>query len=283
MDKYIQTNGIQLHALDYPGEEPTLVYLPGLTANAHLFSGVAQAGLTPRFRILGLDLRGRGSSDKPESGYTMADHAADLIGVLDAEGIAKATLVGHSFGGLLSMYMAATHPDRVERIVIIDAAKSAASQEVAEMIRPSLARLGVVLPSVDVYLAAVKQMPYLDGWDDSLEAYFRADMHVNEDGTARANASATAIGAAIDGVLAEDWDAIINRITCPAILINATEPYGPPGSPPVVSEADARKTAVQLANCQYVHVPGNHITMVFGENAKNVADAILNFITPETL
>lgn len=283
MDKYIKTNGIQLHALDYPGDGSTLIYLPGLTATAYLFDGVAQSGLTPRFRILGLDLRGRGRSDKPESGYTMADHAADVIGVLDAEGITRATLVGHSFGGLLSLYLAANHPDRVERIVIIDAAKSAASQEVAEMIRPSLDRLGVVLPSADVYIAAIKQAPYLDEWNDSLEAYFRADMQVNADGTVQAHASAQAIGAVIDGILEEDWDAIINGVSCPAILINATEPYGPPGSPPIVTEAQARETAVQMQNCQYVHVPGNHITMVFGENAKNVADAIMKFISAETV
>ena len=283
MDKMINTNGIQLHALDHSGGEPTLVYLPGLTANAHLFDGVAQAGLSPCFRILALDLRGRGLSDKPDSGYTMADHAADVIGVLDAEGIGQATLVGHSFGGLLSMYMAANFPNRIAQIVIIDAAKSATDPKVAEMIRPSLDRLGVTLPSVGAYLAAMKQMPFLDGyWDDTLEAYFRADMRVNDDGTAQAHATPQAIGAAIDGILAEDWEAIINGIRCPALLINATGPYGPPGSPPIVAAEDARETAGQIANCQYIHVPGNHVTMVFGENAKHVAQAISEFILGES-
>ncbi|MCP4357418.1 MAG: alpha/beta hydrolase [Chloroflexi bacterium] len=279
-EKYIQTNGVLLHALDHPGGEPTLVYLPGLTANARLFDGVAQAGVTPRFRILALDLRGRGLSDKPESSYTMADHAADVIGVLDAEGIEQATLVGHSFGGLLSLYLAANYPDRVERIVIIDAAKAAADPKVAEMIRPSLDRLGTVLPSVDAYIAAMKQMPFLDDlWDDSLEAYFQADMQVNDDGTAQAHATPAAIGAVIDGILEEDWEAIINGVICPAVLINATDPYGPPGSPPILTETDARETAAQMANCQYIHVPGNHVTMVFGKNAKQVAKAITEFIT----
>ena len=278
-EKMIPTNSIQLHALDHPGGEPTLVYLPGLTANAYLFEGVAQAGLSPRFRILALDLRGRGLSDKPESGYTMADHAADVIGLLDAERIEQATLVGHSFGGLLSMYLAANYPDRVTRIIIIDAAKSATDPKVAEMIRPSLDRLGVTLQSVDAYLAAMKQMPFLNGyWDDSLEAYFQADMLVNNDGTVQAQSTPQAIGAVIDGILAEDWEAIINGIRCPALLINATDPYGPPGSLPIVTEEDARETAVQITHCQYIHVPGNHVTMVFGENAKHVAQAILEFV-----
>ena len=279
MDKMIQTNGITLHAVDHPGGEPTLVYLPGLTANAHLFDGVLQAGIGGKYRVLALDLRGRGLSDKPENAYTMDDHARDVLGVLDAEGIAKATLVGHSFGGLLSMFFAATYPERVERIVIIDASKASTHPQVAEMIKPALARLGQTLPSVDAYLAAMQQAPYLHGlWDDSLEAYFRADMKVNADGTAQAHSTPEAIGAVIDGIIAEDWNRIVSHVQCPAILINATEPYGGEGSPPLVPEDDARETAVLIPNCQYKHVPGNHVTMVFGENAQFVAQAISEFL-----
>ena len=85
MDRFIRTNGIQLHYLEHPGDGPSTVLLPGLTANAHAFDGLVQAGLSPRFHTLALDLRGRGLSDAPEYGYTMADHAADVLGLLDAE------------------------------------------------------------------------------------------------------------------------------------------------------------------------------------------------------
>lgn len=282
MDKMIETNGITLHAVDHPGGEPTLVYLPGLTANAHLFDGVLAAGIGGKYRVLALDLRGRGLSDKPENAYTMDDHAKDVLGVLDAEGIDKAILVGHSFGGLLSMFFAATYPERVEHIVIIDASKASTHPRVAEMIKPALARLGQTLPSVDAYLAAMQQAPYLHGmWNSALEAYFRADMNVNEDGTAQAHSTPEAIGAAIDGIVALDWDTIVPNVQCPAILLNATEPYGGASSPPLVSEADARETAVLIPNCQYKHMPGNHVTMVFGDNAKFVADAIIEFIKNE--
>ncbi|MGH9962063.1 MAG: alpha/beta fold hydrolase, partial [Pyrinomonadaceae bacterium] len=59
-DRFAQVNGIRLHYLDHPGNEPALVFLPGLTANAHCFDGLIKAGLSPRFRVLALDLRGRG-------------------------------------------------------------------------------------------------------------------------------------------------------------------------------------------------------------------------------
>ena len=79
MAHFVQTNNIQLHYLSHPGEGPTLVLLPGLTANAHAFDGLIQAGLSPRYRVLALDLRGRGLTDKPTTGYSMADHAADSL------------------------------------------------------------------------------------------------------------------------------------------------------------------------------------------------------------
>lgn len=278
MERFIDTNHITLHTLEHPGGEPTLVFLPGLTANAHSFTAVAEH-LSPLYRVLALDLRGRGQSSKPAYGYTLAEHAADILGVLDAEGISQATLVGHSFGGLLGMYMAANFPQRLRRLVIIDISKAATHPGTLELIKPSLDRLGRTLPSVEAYLAAMRQMPFFeDAWDRYVEAFYRADMRVNEDGTAQAHSTPEAIGAAVEGIIGQDWDDIFSRIHCPALLLNATAPYGPPGAPPLVPAEAARETVDLIANCRYVHVPGNHITLLFGPNAKEVANAIKEFI-----
>ena len=207
----------------------------------------------------------------------MADHAADVLGVLDALGLATAVPVGHSFGGLLAYYLAARHPDRIERLVAIDAAKAATHPNVVEMIKPSLARLGQVLPSVDAYLEAMKQMPFFKGqWDEHIEAYYRADLRINEDGTAQARSTPEAIAAVIDGVVSEDWEGIFAAITQPTLLINATEPYGPAG--PLVTRDQAEETVGLLGNGRYVHVPGNHVTMIFDDNALHVVKAINQFV-----
>ncbi len=63
--------------------------LPGITANLHNFDGLIDAGLAPRFRVVALDLRGRGLSDKPAQGYSIPEHAADVIGVLDGLGLSE--------------------------------------------------------------------------------------------------------------------------------------------------------------------------------------------------
>lgn len=278
------TNGIRLHYLDHGAAAegaPPLLLLPGLTANAHAFDGLVQAGLTARFRGLALDLRGRGASDKPESGYTMADHAADVIGLLDALSLAQVVPVGHSFGGLLALYLAAHFPQRISRLVILDAALSAASPRTREQIRPALARLGQVYPSWEEYLALIKQAPYLAGWewDPTVESYYRADVQTNPDGTVQARAHPTHIAAAIEGVLAEDWRAILAAVRQPVLLIQAPGPYGPPEAPPIVSAEQAAETAAILADCRLIQAPGNHMTMLYGPGAHTIVAAIDSFAT----
>jgi len=112
IDQYAPVNGIRLHLADHSGGEPPIVLLPGITANLHNFDGLLDAGLAPRFRAIALDLRGRGLSDKPAQGYSIAEHAADVIGVLDHLGLEQVVLGGHSFGALLTAFIAARYPQR---------------------------------------------------------------------------------------------------------------------------------------------------------------------------
>ncbi|MEZ4320565.1 MAG: alpha/beta hydrolase [Myxococcota bacterium] len=72
-------------------------------------------------RVWLYDLRGHGRSGRPATGYRLEDHVAELLGLLDAEGLDRVTLVGHSFGGTLALAFAQTHPGRVEGLVLLDA------------------------------------------------------------------------------------------------------------------------------------------------------------------
>src|SRR5436190_12446655 len=102
VSNFIKTNGIKLHYLDYRGTGPVLVLLHGLTANAFAFEGLMAAGLGQHFRVITVDLRGRGLSDKPLWGYSIHLHAKDIIGLLDHLQLKSVFIGGHSFGGLLS-------------------------------------------------------------------------------------------------------------------------------------------------------------------------------------
>ena len=281
VNKFVNTHGIRLHYLEHAGDGPTLLLMPGLTANAHSFDGLIAAGLSPALHVLALDLRGRGLSDKPEVGYSMADHAADVLGLLDALAIESVALGGHSFGGLLTLYLAAHHPERVERLVVIDAGAEL-HPRAAELVGPSVARLGRTWASWEEFQGEMRALPFWRGyWDDAVKGYYRADVEetgVEGEAGVRPRSSLAAIGEAIHKGLGEDWWAHMQRITQPAILLNATDEYGPPGAPPLLPTELAQKTVDALPDCRYVHVPGNHMTMLFGEGARVMTAAIVDFV-----
>ena len=212
----------------------------------------------------------------------MAEHAADVLGVLDALGLHRAVLVGHSFGGMLAFYLAAHHPERFPRIVVLDAAMAVATPETREVLRPMLARLGAEVPSWEAYLAAVQQLPYLkDRWQPGLEQYFRSYVRIGADGMVRQLVKPEGILAAVEGILKEDWAKIVAAIHQPVLLVNAADSYGPVGSAPFLSREQALATVEALEYGGFVAVGGNHITLIFGQNAQVVAAAIGRFAAAE--
>ena len=278
MDKFVETNGLRLHYLDYRGDGPTLLLAHGLTANAHFFDGLLAAGLSPALRVLAVDLRGRGDSDKPDSGYAIADHALDLLGMMDVLGFDQVVLGGHSFGGLVSYYLAANYPERFPKLVLLDA-PAEVEESLLEQIRPALARLENTYPSWEEYLGAVKQMPYFENWwDPAIEGYYRSDVHDLHDGRVRSKIHPEHIEACVQEVLRYDFLELAKRVRQPALLLRAPGPFGPDGYPALLSEEKARRTIEALPNGRLVEIPGNHVTFAFGESARLAVDLITEFV-----
>jgi lipase len=102
-------------------EAPPVVCVHGVTAHGERFKRLAELHWGKRFHVVAPDLRGHGRSsyDPP---WTIAAHAADLIETADALGLEQPDWVGHSFGGRLVLELAAAHPDRVRRVVLLDPA-----------------------------------------------------------------------------------------------------------------------------------------------------------------
>src|SRR3712207_1203420 len=100
------------------GPDPVLC-LHGITAQHRAFNALARHLASSR-SLVGLDLRGRGDSAKPDSGYGLETHARDVIRVLDHLRLESAVIVGHSMGGFVALESALTYPDRVRAIVLLD-------------------------------------------------------------------------------------------------------------------------------------------------------------------
>ena len=100
------------------GARPPIA-LHGITAQHRAFNAAARY-LAPSRGLVGVDLRGRGDSGKPQTGYGLESHASDVSRVLDHLGLEKAVLVGHSMGGFVALQTALMFPGRVEALVLLD-------------------------------------------------------------------------------------------------------------------------------------------------------------------
>lgn len=123
-DRHWQSaDGLKLHYRDYAGrgDRPPILCIPGLTRNARDFEPVADA-FAGEWRVLVAELRGRGDSDyaKDTATYTPAQYVADIVALLEQEGLERVVAIGTSLGGLVAMLLAAQAPARFAGIAFND-------------------------------------------------------------------------------------------------------------------------------------------------------------------
>jgi pimeloyl-ACP methyl ester carboxylesterase len=120
MPKVTLSDGAVLH-YEQIGEGPDLVLIHGIGGNLATWHFKIVPSLWDRFRTLTYDIRGHGYSSMTETGYTPTDMARDLKELMDHVGVEKADVVGHSYGADVALYFAFLYPERVRRLVVIEA------------------------------------------------------------------------------------------------------------------------------------------------------------------
>lgn len=114
---YTSSSGHSLYYEDSAEGSAPLVFVPGFGGIGSFWRS-QQEYFSPRNRVLTVDHRGTGSSSKMPSDYSIDQMAEDVIAVLDHAGIAKATIVGHSTGGVIAQTMAARWPNRIDGLIL---------------------------------------------------------------------------------------------------------------------------------------------------------------------
>ncbi|WP_345560299.1 alpha/beta fold hydrolase [Nonomuraea rosea] len=121
MIREAHVNGIKLvYREEGDPAAPPLLLIHGRTADHNDWNGITQH-FAARHHVFAIDLRGHGGSDHPGE-YPLPEMAEDVVALLDHLGIERATLIGHSLGGVVSYHLATNHPERVERLVLEDPA-----------------------------------------------------------------------------------------------------------------------------------------------------------------
>jgi pimeloyl-ACP methyl ester carboxylesterase len=119
-DAYIHTNGIRLHYVTQ-GEGPLMVMLHGFPEFWYSWRHQIPE-FAKDFKVVALDLRGYNDSDKPkdQSAYVMKEFVRDVEGVIKGLGYDQCILVGHDWGGAIAWNFAYTHPEMVEKLIILN-------------------------------------------------------------------------------------------------------------------------------------------------------------------
>jgi len=173
---FVNVNGIKLHYLDWGGEGDALLFLAGMGCNAHIFDGFAPR-FTDKFHVIALTRRGHGESDHPETGYDVDTLTEDVRHFMDMLGIEKIILAGHSMASIELSHFSALYPERVLKLIFLDAAYDR-SLAASKNFRERSPWRNIQPPGLDVdyytekdYFAAMKRAyPSLAViWNDAME------------------------------------------------------------------------------------------------------------------
>ncbi len=119
LDRAFELGAVRLQVADWPGRAGPLVCLPSLAGVGRDFDALAQR-VAPAWRVLALDLRGRGGSTAPGSGSGYQVHVADVVALLEQLGVERAVVLGVGFGALVAALVGAWHRALVGGLVLVD-------------------------------------------------------------------------------------------------------------------------------------------------------------------
>ena len=231
-DAFILANGIQIHYYRStpPSGGPTLLFSHGLTDNGMCWARVADA-LREKYDLVMPDTRGHGLSDKPVSGYTVEDRAADVAGLVDALSLDRPVVFGHSMGGETAMAAAALYPEKVGGVVLEDPAwfnsseNSSDGGETRRWWRDELLRH----QSLDHAALTAEYRRDHPGWHrDEIAACIDARYQMNVD--------------ALDKILSSlgtGWQEHVRMADCPILLITGDPKQGVIVTPEMVRECSS--------------------------------------------
>jgi pimeloyl-ACP methyl ester carboxylesterase len=226
----VKTNGTTLH-VRVGGKGPAVVLLHGFGDTGDMWSAVA-AKLVKDHTVVVPDLRGMGSSAHPGTGYTKANEARDIAGVMDALHVQKADLVTHDIGNMVGYALIAQFPARIIKWVVIDAPLPGVGTWAAQLSNPKTWHFNFYGPDEE-RLVAGRERIYLDRfWNELSDDPSKIDEATREH-YAAIYARPHAIHDAFEQFKAFPQDGVDNRaflakgkLTLPVLALGGEKSYG---------------------------------------------------------
>ncbi|MFP3466564.1 alpha/beta hydrolase [Leifsonia sp. SIMBA_070] len=252
------------------GGSPILA-VHGITAN-HV-AWMLAAGAMPDRRVIAPDLRGRGRSSGLPGPFTLNDHADDLLAVLDRLGVDRATVAGHSMGAFVAVRLAERHPERVDRLVLLDGGlpvplpEGVAPEDLpAVVLGPALERLRMRFASGQEYEDFWRRHPAIGPWwNTAISDYVAYDL-VGEEPDLRSSVDPEAVSVnalELDG--SSGYADALAGLTLPIDFVRA--PRGLLDGPPLYDPAVPAEWADRLPQLRLHEAHDvNHYTILMTES-----------------
>ncbi len=177
----VPVDGGELTVGVWGDDGPIVLAVHGVTASHLAWAAVAEH--VTGYRLVAVDLRGRGDSGTLPGPYGLARHAADCVAALDALGATEPVVVaGHSMGGFVSVVLADLYPERVSRLVLVDGGPPLPRPDgdpvetLKATIGPAAERLEMRFASRADYLDYWRPHPALSEWTPAMETYLSYDL-----------------------------------------------------------------------------------------------------------
>lgn len=214
MPYHVADDGCRIH-FEQKGQGPDCVLIPGLGGDAAFWRGVADR-LVGTHRLLLVDHRGAGHSDRPSGGYSIPRISADVVGIMDQLGLERAPLVGHSTGSMIAQTLATGNPDRVKCLVL----SGGWARRDLRFRRMFEARLALLKDAGPVaYHKLTQALGYDVAWMEQNRAALDAELETAPQRLAPLDVQAHRIAM----LLAHDVHEALPRISAPTLVIGAED------------------------------------------------------------
>ena len=235
----VVANGVRIHYYRTGGEKPPLVLSHGATDSGLCWTLVARM-LESDYDVIMPDARGHGLSDAPQSGYASSDRAADLAGLIDALGLQRPAVGGHSMGGATTLRLVADYPELISCAILEDPPfrsgepnppASGQADPRAAMRRVVLGAHSDGLEATIAHGRAASPTWAEEEFEPWAEAKRRVSLNFLDDLTGRGSA--------------QEWRELLPRVRCPVLLVTSDPELGGIVTPDVAQEATRLRPSLQ--------------------------------------
>ncbi|TGL19927.1 alpha/beta hydrolase [Leptospira yanagawae] len=184
-EERILINGIKLNVCIWPGKKTPIICLHGLSGNLHSMESIIKVLHKEGHKVISYDLRGRGHSDKPLTGYGFENHIKDLQEIILYYKLKNPIVLGHSFGCMIALRHALRYQNQLKSMILLDGGGLLSVKkriQILKVLKQSFDRLDVVFPNPESYLQLVKNSPLIPHWTKEIQNYFINELHKSNNG-----------------------------------------------------------------------------------------------------